>query len=93
MYEIVYKKKFKTAFKRLVRSGSFKSGDYYRIVKFLIEGTALPHEYYDHALTGNLSGQRECHIASDMLLVYDIDIENKMVTLANIGNHAQVFGS
>ncbi len=59
----------------------------------LKDGEELPDEYYDHALTGNLSKYRECHIRGDTLLVYEVDLDQKVVILDDIGNHAQVFGS
>lgn len=93
MYGIRANKTFKSAFKRISKSGNFKHEKFNEIIEFLRTGTELPREYYDHALTGNLMEQRECHIEGNMLLIYEVDKENKIITLANIGNHAQVFGS
>ncbi len=33
----------------------------------------LPSEYKDHALIGNWSGYRECHVGGDFLLIYRVD--------------------
>lgn len=91
MYHVSHNNKFKSAYKRVSKSGNFKRDEYRIIIKHLSEGKTLPTKYYDHALKGNLLGQRECHIDSDTLLIYEIDLENKKIILANIGNHAQVF--
>ncbi len=93
MYEIIFNKQFKSAHKRIVRSGRFKHDELEKIMEILSRGEALPTRYHDHALKGNFFGQRECHIGGDTLLVYEIDTQNKIVTFFDIGNHAQVFGS
>jgi mRNA interferase YafQ len=38
------------------------------IILLLIEGKALPTRYRDHALAGEWSHHRECHIEPDWLL-------------------------
>ena len=45
----------------------------------------------DHALKGDLVGFRECHIAPDILLIYCLEDGVLILTLVNIGNHAQLF--
>lgn len=93
MYEIRTNKTFKTAYKKILRSGKFRHDKFTEIVESLRQGLEVPSQYHDHALTGNMAGKRECHISGDMLLVYELDLEIKMILLTNIGNHAQVFES
>ncbi len=93
MYEIHFNKKFKTAYKKVLRSGKFKFEEFNNIIRLLEKGEKLPSKYWDHSLTGNLIHRRECHISGDMLLVYEIDHINMIVLLEDVGNHAQVFGS
>ena len=93
MYEVRTTKQFKSAYKRIARSGKFDRDIFEKIVSLLKEGVPLPPQYYDHTLTGNLTGRRECHIRGDTLLVYEIHTEIKIILLDNIGNHAQVFES
>jgi mRNA interferase YafQ len=93
MYEIVFKKKFKSSYKKIAHSGKFKRENFNEILFHLEKGTKIPDRYHDHALTGNLFGTRECHIESDMLLLYEIDEQNKTVTLMDMDNHANLFGS
>lgn len=93
MYEITRSKKFKIAYKKLMRSGrsDFSNDEFEYIVDLLALGKDLPEKFRDHFLKGTFSGQRECHITSNMLLIYEIDVLNKIITLAEIGTHAQIF--
>ena len=93
MYEIIYSRRFKTSYKRLDRSGRFDREEFGEVIELLEAGQELPKKYFDHALIGNLQAKRECHLASDILLVYEKHIEYKVITLSDIGNHAHVFGS
>lgn len=92
MYEIIQTKKFKTSYKKFLRSGRFDSEEFNKIIEFLGSGSELPEKYHDHILRGNLSGQRECHIRGDVLLIYEIELSNKTIYLGNIGTHSQLFG-
>ena len=52
----------------------------------------LPDRYHDHALIGNLTGFRECHITPDLLLVYLIEKDVLVLTLTRTGTHSDLFG-
>ena len=91
MYQIVRTKRFKTAYKRVRNLKGFKVPVFTQIVAILAEGGALPGKYRDHKLTGNLKDFRECHVAPDILLIYQIDNGMFILTLVSIGNHAQLF--
>lgn len=61
------------------------------IVGLLLLDQALPESNRDHALGGDWSGYRECHIKPDLLLIYrkpDAD----SLRLARIGSHSELFG-
>lgn len=45
----------------------------------------------NHALTGNWIGYRECHIQPDWLLVYRIENDLLVLTLARTGTHSDLF--
>ena len=90
-YEIVKTRRFKTAFKRVRQLEGFNQDVFAETVHMLAEGKKLPKERKDHRLAGNLKDFRECHLAPDILLVYQIDDGILVLTLVNIGNHAQLF--
>ncbi|MBX9906317.1 type II toxin-antitoxin system YafQ family toxin [Patescibacteria group bacterium] len=90
-YEIVRTKRFKTAYKRVRNLRGFNKEIFLEVVETLASGDTLKAEYRDHKLTGNLKNFRECHLASDILLIYQIDDGILILTLVSIGNHAQLF--
>lgn len=60
------------------------------VLAYLSRGEMLPAKYKDHALTGNWSGWRDCHVANDLVLVYRID--GDILHLARLNSHSEVFG-
>jgi mRNA interferase YafQ len=56
----------------------------------LAAGETLPESFRDHALTGNFRNCRECHLAGDWLLIYQVDAEN--LILIRTGSHSELFG-
>lgn len=62
------------------------------IIRALSRGEALPEENKDHALSGDWTGHRECHIQPDWLLVYRIEDDVLVLTLARTGTHSDLFG-
>lgn len=60
------------------------------VLAYLSRGEVLPTKYKDHALTGNWSGWRDCHVANDLVLIYKIDGE--ILHLARLNSHSEVFG-
>lgn len=91
LYEIVRTKRFKTAFKRVKNLPGFKREVFSEVIFTLASGGTLSSKYKDHKLTGNLKNFRECHLAPDILLVYQIDDGVLLLTLVSVGNHAQLF--
>lgn len=51
----------------------------------------LPAEMYDHDLIGNYKGHRECHLASDWLLIYRVDDGKLTLTATRLGSHSDLF--
>lgn len=90
-YEIAKTKRFKTAYKRIKNLRGFKKGVFTEVVGTLASGKKLSEKYKDHKLTGNLKAFRECHLAPDILLIYQIDDDILVLTLVSVGNHSQLF--
>lgn len=81
-----FKKDYKLAMKRNLNTGLLKE-----IVELLANGKELPEKYRDHNLTGNWKGHRKCHIQPDWLLIYKIENDVLVLTLARTGTHSDLF--
>lgn len=82
-----FKRDYKLAIKRGLKIELLE-----QIVASLADGISLPDKNKDHALGGNWSGHRECHILSDWLLVYRVENDVLVLTLACTGTHSDLFG-
>ena len=60
------------------------------VLAHLSRSEPLPDKYKDHALTGNWSGWRDCHVANDLVLIYKSD--GQTLYLARLNTHSEVFG-
>ena len=62
------------------------------VVRMLAMGETLPPQYRDHALSGDLTGLRDCHIESDWVLLYFYTENGELVlTLSDTGTHSDLF--
>lgn len=82
-----FKKDFKLAMKRSMKIELLEE-----VIAMLAMGETLPDKHKDHALTGNWVGHRECHILPDWLLIYRIEDEVLVLTLARTGTYSDLFG-
>lgn len=82
-----FKKDFKLAMKRSMKIELLEE-----VIAMLAMGETLPDKHKDHTLTGNWVGHRECHILPDWLLIYRIEDEVLVLTLARTGTHSDLFG-
>lgn len=82
-----FKKDYKLAVKRGLKISLLKD-----VIATLAMGETLPDKNRDHALTGNWIGHRECHILPDWLLIYRIEDDVLVLTLARTGTHSDLFG-
>ncbi len=89
-YTVRRTKKFRKELKKLLRRGA-DLDKLETVVNILAAGETLPPQYHDHALTGNLTGLRDCHIESDWLLLYTIQDDVLVLTLTRTGSHADLF--
>lgn len=89
--EIVWTTKFKKDYKLAIKR-HFDIDLLDDIIRALSRGETLPEKNKDHELSGNWAGHRECHIQPDWLLVYRIDDDILVLTLARTGTHSDIFG-
>lgn len=61
------------------------------VVDTIASGLPLDEKYRDHELVGNYKGCRECHIASDWLLIYEISNHELILYLTRTGTHSDLF--
>jgi len=59
------------------------------IIENLARGQSLESKYRDHLLAGEYKGSRDCHLAPDWLLIYELIKEE--VILIRTGTHADLF--
>ena len=71
MLKVRYENSFKRDYKRIIKRG-YNSQAFETVVEILAKQIPMPEQYKDHSLIGNWNGFRECHIASDWLLIYRI---------------------
>ena len=60
------------------------------VLRDLVGSESLPLKMKDHALSGDFAGYRECHIESDWLLIYKLEVS--AVYFVRTGTHSDLFG-
>ena len=90
MLDIVLSNQFKKDLKLMNRRG-FNLDLLDAVVNKLANNEELDEKYYDHALTGNYIGFRECHIKADWLLIYRINNNELYLFLSRTGTHSDLF--
>lgn len=90
MLTIKYERSFKKDYKRVVRR-EYNIQLMEHVIELLANRSPLPPKYKDHALTGDYTGCRECHITPDWLLVYRINDEELILILTRTGTHSDLF--
>lgn len=91
-----YSSAFLKDWKRLSRTGRYDMTRLKAVMLQLIANDApLGPERRDHALKGDWSNYRECHIGGDFLLIYRLDDSDRSsggtVYFTRVGTHAQLF--
>ncbi|HSW70956.1 MAG TPA: type II toxin-antitoxin system YafQ family toxin [Gammaproteobacteria bacterium] len=83
-----YKNSFKKDLKLIKKRGK-EIKKLYDVITDLISQNPLAKKYVDHALKGEYSDCRECHIEPDWLLIYLI--KGKNITFIRTGTHSDLF--
>ena len=90
MLTIKYHTMFKKDFKRIKKRG-YDISRLEKIVELLANEVPLPEQFKDHNLSGNYNGFRECHIAPDWLLIYQVNNNELVLVLVSTGSHSDLF--
>lgn len=90
MLTIKYQAAFKRDYKRIKKRG-YDMSLLEKVIGILAEGKPLPSQYKDHGLSGDYKGCRECHIAPDWLLVYEVIGQELLLYLTRPGTHSDIF--
>ena len=90
-YTVKFTSQFKKDYKLAIKRG-LKIDLLDNVVRTLAAGEELPEKNKDHALAGNWLGHRECHILPDWLLIYRIEDDVLVLTLARTGTHSDLLG-
>lgn len=90
MLTIKYHTLFKKDFKRIKKLG-YDISRLEKIVELLANEVPLPEQFKDHNLSGNYNGFRECHIAPDWLLIYQVNNNELVLVLSRTGSHSDLF--
>ena len=90
MLTIKYHTMFKKDFKRLKKRG-YDISRLEKIVELLANEVPLPEQFKDHNLSANYNGFRECHIAPDWLLIYQVNNNELVLVLSRTGSHSDLF--
>ena len=90
MYKLRPTTKFQKDLKRAQNRG-YDLSLLTEILKKLVNGEILPEKNRDHPLTGNCTGCRECHVAPDWLLIYEISHDELILYLTRTVTHSNLF--
>jgi len=90
MYNIEYTSKFKKDYELALKRGHDESL-IQKVISFLVHGTPLNAKFKAHKLSGDYKDCWECHLQPDWLLIWQIDEDNKTLTLIRTGTHSDLF--
>lgn len=90
MLTIKYHTLFKKDYKRIKKRG-YDISRLEKIVELLANEVPLPEQFKDHNISGNYNGFRECHIAPDWLLIYQVNNNELVLVLSRTGSHSDLF--
>lgn len=91
MREISYTARFRRDYKREKAGRHGKKLDILltAAVTTLASDRTPPRNYFDHALSGEWSDHRDCHIRPDLVLIYRKP-DDKRLELVRLGSHSEL---
>ncbi len=84
MYKIRLSLKFQDDLRRIKKMG-YDVSLLTDVLKLLSQGTPLPEKYNDRIFIRNYNGFRECRIAPNLFIIYEIDDSELILYLTKIG--------
>jgi mRNA interferase YafQ len=83
---------FKRDFRRVKAISRYRDLDarFVAVLEVLVNDRPLPARNRDHALSGNWSGYRDCHLWPDLLLIYAKPSPD-LLRLVRLGSHSDLF--
>jgi addiction module toxin, relE/stbE family len=92
-YKITYSSQFKKDYKKF-ENNKKKIAKIDNTIRLLEQGGRdnIPKYMKPHRLIGNYEGYLECHIESDLLIIwFQFDEETKQIYLSRLGSHTDLF--
>ena len=89
MFTLKMTEQFKKDLKR-IQNNPKKIEHLSAVLTSLQERGVVPESYYPHKLAGNYSGFMECHVESDLLLIW-FDEEENIIKLVRLGSYSELF--
>ena len=89
IYKLALTSRFNKDLKKILKRG-YAMQELHNVINLLQAGINLPSKYHDHALGGNWTGHRECHVKPDWLLIYKVENEVLVLTLVRTGSHSDI---
>jgi mRNA interferase YafQ len=77
--------------RKLMRKRGLDIGKLTDVMAIIVNEQPLPPERKNHPLHGKWKGMLECHIQSDWVLIYEIDLATHVVTFHRTGSHSDLF--
>jgi len=90
-YRVILSRRYITALKRFSQHRDFNQEILEEVVEMLARGERLEARYRDHQLSGEFREYRECHIKSNILLVYQKQEDILVLLLVDLGTHDELF--
>jgi mRNA interferase YafQ len=90
MLEPIYTKPFRKELKLMQKRG-LDVLKLRKVMGMIINEQPLPPERCNHSLHGEWEGTLECHIQGDWVLIYEVDLAERVVTFHRTGSHSDLF--
>jgi mRNA interferase YafQ len=81
--------KFARDLKRIEKRGC-DVGRLMAVAKDLAAGQPLAARHRDHQLKGKYKAYRECHVTPDWVLIYQRDLNERILLMVRTGTHAEL---